>query len=356
MNDDRDWWVKPLRRPSALKPGDRVAVVSPSWGGPSVFPHRYDAGRRYVEDTFGLELVEMPHALSPAQWLAANPEARAADLMEAFGDPTIAGILTSIGGDDAIRLLPYLDLAVIRDNPKVFVGYSDPTVIHFACLKAGVGSFYGPGIMSGFAENSGMTASGRESFRSAVFEARAPGVLAAPSEGWTSELLDWSDPANQQRPRARTPASGPRCLQGTIIVSGPLIGGCADVMEVLKATAWWPPITYWNGAVLFLETSEEGPSAHLVARWLRNYAAQGILARISALLLGRWGGQIDDEERARLDAVVLGVLADEGLQHLPVLVDLDIGHTDPILTLAYGAEASVDCAAATVEVVEAGVI
>ena len=80
----------------------------------------------------------------------------AADLMEAFADPSIAGIITSIGGDDSIRLIPHLDLAVIAANPKVFLGFSDTTTLHFACLAAGVTSFYGPAVMAGFGENAGM--------------------------------------------------------------------------------------------------------------------------------------------------------------------------------------------------------
>ena len=91
-----------------------------------------------------MEVVETRHALRAAEWLAAHPQARAEDLMEAFADPGVAGIISTIGGDDSIRVLPFLDLAVIRDNPKVFLGFSDTTVTHLACHKAGLGTFYGP--------------------------------------------------------------------------------------------------------------------------------------------------------------------------------------------------------------------
>lgn len=146
--DDDEWWRKPLKKPKRLRPGDRVAVVSPCWGGPATFPARYDAGKRYLVDRFGLEVIETAHALSEAAWLYENPRARADDLMQAFADPSIKGIIASIGGDDAIRLIPHLDLTVLRSNPKLFIGYSDPTAIHFACLKAGIGSFHGPTVMS----------------------------------------------------------------------------------------------------------------------------------------------------------------------------------------------------------------
>jgi muramoyltetrapeptide carboxypeptidase LdcA involved in peptidoglycan recycling len=76
--------------------------------------------------------------------------------MTAFSDVSINGIVSTIGGDDAIRVLPHLDLDVIRHNRKVFVGYSHTTIIHMACLRAGYVSSYGPSIMSGFAENAGI--------------------------------------------------------------------------------------------------------------------------------------------------------------------------------------------------------
>lgn len=350
------WWQKPLVKPRALQAGDRVAIVSTSWGGPAVFPHRYEAGRRYLTEAFGLEPVAMPHALRDAAWLGRNPAARADDIHTAFADPSIKGIIASIGGDDAIRLIPHIDLNVIAGNPKVFLGYSDPTVLHFGCLKAGLGSFYGPTIMAGFAENGGMHAYAETSLRKAVFETAPIGEIARNAEGWTVEHLPWADPDNQNRRRALRPSTGPRVLQGEGTVRGHLIGGCAEVLEMLKGSDWWPPAEYWDGAILFYETSEEGPAAGQVIRWLRNFAAQGILARLSGIVLGRPGGQGDDAYRTEQEAAVVRALDEAGLQSLPVLAELDFGHTDPIATLPYGVMAEIDCEAARLRILEAGVI
>ena len=350
------WWQKPLVKPRALQAGDRVAIVSTSWGGPAVFPHRYEAGRRYLTEAFGLEPVAMPHALRDAAWLDRNPAARADDINTAFADPSIKGIIASIGGDDAIRLIPHIDLNVIAGNPKVFLGYSDPTVLHFGCLKAGLGSFYGPTIMAGFAENGGMHAYAETSLRKAVFETAPIGEIARNAEGWTVEHLPWADPDNQNRRRALRPSTGPRVLQGEGTVRGHLIGGCAEVLEMLKGSDWWPPAEYWDGAILFYETSEEGPAAGQVIRWLRNFAAQGILARLSGIVLGRPGGQGDDAYRTEQEAAVVRALDEAGLQNLPVLAELDFGHTDPIATLPYGVMAEIDCEAARLRILEAGVI
>jgi muramoyltetrapeptide carboxypeptidase LdcA involved in peptidoglycan recycling len=349
------WWQTPLLRPRALKQGDKIAVVSPSWGGPATFLQRYEAGKQYIEATFGLHLVEMPHALAAADWIDQNPKARADDLMHAFSDTSIAGIIASIGGDDAIRLIPHINLAVIRDNPKIFIGYSDPTALHFACLKAGIGSLHGPTIMSGFAENGGMSATSRESFHRAAFGTQPMGELPSAPEGWTVEQLDWGDPLNQHKARQRIASSGLRCLRGKGAVTGPLIGGCAEVLEMLKGTPWWPPLDYWDGAILFYETSEEAPSDGSVLRWMRNYAAQGILSRISGIILGRPGGQMNEAQRSAQEGAILRALDEQSLHDLPVIADLDIGHTDPILTLPYGAFVKIECSPPKVHVLESAV-
>ncbi len=197
-----------MLKPPKLHPGDKIATVSLSWGGPSVFPYRYQMGVQQLKDEFGLQVVEMPNILKDADWLSRNPQARADDLMQAFADPSIKGIFSTIGGNDSIRLLPFMDLSLIRDNPKIFMGYSDTTISHLICYKAGLVSFYGPSIMAEFAENGGLFPYMVESLRKTLFSSDVIGEVKPSTEGWTVELLDWADPANQQRRRKLNPSSG----------------------------------------------------------------------------------------------------------------------------------------------------
>ena len=344
-----------LQRQKRLRPGDRIAVVSPSWGGPGTFPHRYQAGRQQLEEVFGLEVIEMPHALAPPDFVSAHPELRAADLHQAFADPTISGIFASIGGDDAIRLLPHLDLDVIRQNPKVFLGFSDTTAIHLACLTAGLTSFYGPSIMAGFAENGGMHDYTVESLRQTLFSAEPPGLIPVNTMGWTTERIEWADPALQSQKRTLNPSPAPTILQGTGTARGHLIGGCAEVLERVKGTAWWPSLDQWQGAILFYETSEDATSPDFIRHWFRNYAAQGILHRLNGILLARPDPEHAPNYQAQLEATVVDCLAEAGLPDLPVLSGFDFGHTQPMLTLAYGATAEIDCAKASLTIMTSGV-
>lgn len=345
-----------LIKPAKLRPGDKVAAVTLSWGGPGAIPHRYQAGKRQLQDTFNVEVIEMPHTFKDPEWISRNPQARADDLMKAFADPSIRGIVSSIGGDDSIRILPYIDLNIIRANPKVFVGYSDTTVTHFVCYKAGLGSMYGPSIMAGFAENGGMFPYMVESVRKTLFSSEAIGAIEPNEEGWTAERLDWAEPKNQGRKRRLNPSTGWRFLQGADMAQGRLIGGCVEVLDWLRGTDFWPESAAWQDAILFLEISEEAPPPLFVTRTLRTFAALGILRQLSGILFGRPGGNTPTERFDDYDQALLKVVADEeGLTNLPVVTHMDFGHTDPMFVLPYGALAQIDSQRQTFVIVESAV-
>jgi muramoyltetrapeptide carboxypeptidase LdcA involved in peptidoglycan recycling len=346
-----------LSKPRRLRPGDTVAAVSLSWGGPGTISHRYQAGKEQFEREFGVRVIESKHALRAAEWLARNPKARADDLMEAFSDPAIHAIISTIGGDDSVRILPHLDLDLIKRNPKVFLGYSDTTITHLACLKAGLVSFYGPSFMAGFAENGGMFPYMVESVRRTLFQSSPIGVIQPNTQGWTVERLEWADPANQSRRRALVPSTGWRVLQGTGLAKGHLIGGCIDVLEFLKGTSWWPESDCFENAILFVETSEEAPPPYLFKRWLRNYGTQGVLQRLSALLFGRPGGhKLSEPDFQKYDDAIREVLNEElGLSSLPVITRMDFGHTDPMFVIPYGVAATIDCERCILDICEAAV-
>lgn len=340
-----------------LSPGDRVAAVSLSWGGPGEFPHRYEAGKRQLEEAFGLEVVETRHARRDPGWLHKNPRARAEDLMEAFEDPGVSGVVSTIGGDDSVRLLPHLDLGTLRSHPKVFLGYSDTTVAHLALFGAGLVSFYGPSVMAGFAENAGMFPYTVSSVRRTLFSSEPVGVVEPNPDGWTAEELDWAVPENQEKKRPLNPHEGWRFLQGAGVARGRLLGGCLEVLEFLRGTEAWPGEDAWRGAILFLETSEEAPSPTVVARALRVYAAMGILGKLSGILFGKPGGDLPVERFGEYEEAILGVVAgEEGLDDLPLVTRMDFGHTDPMFVLPYGVEAEIDCEGERFAIVEGALV
>jgi muramoyltetrapeptide carboxypeptidase LdcA involved in peptidoglycan recycling len=345
-------------KPQKLQPGDKVATVSLSWGGPGAFPARYEAGKRQLEAEFGVTVVEAPHALSDPQWVYRNPQARADDLMWAFADSSIKAIFSTIGGDESIRILPYLDLEVIRANPKILMGYSDTTITHFACYRAGLGTFYGPALMLGFAENGGMFPYLVESVRKTLFSSAPIGEIQPNMDGWVVKPLEWAVPENQAIRRTLNPSTGWHFLQGKGTRRGPLLGGCFEVFDWLRGTDFFPPQANWQGAILFLETSEDAPSAELVRSGLRCLAAMDVLQNLSGILFGRPGGaNLPVDQFAEYDRVLLQVVAEEqGLLDLPIVTHMDFGHTDPIFVLPYGVQAEIDCNSQKFSILENAVV
>jgi muramoyltetrapeptide carboxypeptidase LdcA involved in peptidoglycan recycling len=333
--------MKPLIKPKLLNSGDKVATISLSWGGAGEIPHRYLAGKRQLEQTFGVEVVETKHALKSADWIYKNPQVRAEDLMEAFADNSIKAIISNIGGDDSIRTLPFVDLSVIKNNPKIFLGFSDTTVTHFACLKAGLSSFYGTSLMVGFAENGGMHQYQIDHIRRTLFSAEPIGEIIQNLDGWTSERLDWNDSALQNVERKLNKSNGWNFLQGKGKHSGKLIGGCVEVLEFLKGTDYWLEKDDWKDTILFLETSEELLNPTTFTWILRNYAAQGIFHQAKGIILGR----PDRNQFVReYNEILLRVIRDElELPDFPIVTEMDFGHTCPTFTLPYGVSMEIDC-------------
>jgi muramoyltetrapeptide carboxypeptidase LdcA involved in peptidoglycan recycling len=321
-------------KPRALRPGDTVAAISLSRGWPSVYPRAYEDGKRQLQETLGVRVVESRHALADKVWLEAHPEARAADLMEVLKDPSIQGIISTIGGDDSIRMLPFLDLSVIRDHPKIFLGYSDSTITHFAFLKAGVTSFYGPSIMGGFEENGGLPPYTVESLRQTLFT----------PEPWTCASFGWDDDRRNEKRRKLQPCSGWRWVQGRGVHRGHLIGGCLEAVDWLRGTPVWPEPSVWRNAILFLETSEDQPSPTVVTYMLRALAATGAMRDARGILLGRpYNADGNEAGFEAYDRALLRVLGELGLSSLPVITRMDFGHSDPKFVVPVGVEAEIDC-------------
>ncbi|WP_029478048.1 S66 peptidase family protein [Deinococcus frigens] len=336
-------------RPARLPPGSRVAALSLSSGFVTDVMGRYRAGVRQVADEFGWEITLAPNALRGEEYLYAHPQARADDLHWALQNPEIDGLLSIIGGDDSVRLLPFLDLDLIRAHPKPFLGFSDSTVTLLAFLRAGVMPYHGPALLTDLAENGGLHPFTVQGIRRALVDKPQPFDLS-PAPEWTEHFSDWQDESLQEVRRPFMLGDGWQWLQGDAPAQGHLMGGCLGVLDMLNGTPGWPAPELWNGAVLALETSEDVPAPHQVGYWLRNYAAQGILGRAAGLLLARPRGYTPAMVQ-ELYGWVRRVLREAGREDLTVAANVDFGHTSPQLTLPLGAQVRLDPAAGRITVV-----
>jgi muramoyltetrapeptide carboxypeptidase LdcA involved in peptidoglycan recycling len=198
--------------------------------------------------------------------------------------------------------------------------------------------------MAGFAENGGLFPYMTKSVQRALFQTDVIGVIEPNTDGWTVERLEWGEAVNQEKKRALNPCTGWKYIQGKGVYRGHLLGGCIEVFDWLRGTELWPAPETWQDAILFLETSEEAPPPTNVKYMLRAFATLGVFERISGVLFGRPGGEFPIERFEEYNQVILQVVRDEeGFVDLPIITNMDFGHTDPMFVLPYGVQAEIDC-------------
>ncbi len=338
-------------KPKRLNKGDKIAVVSLSWGGlgDDELIHKYYIAKDRLENDFGLQVVTMSHTLKGSQFIANHPELRAKDLMDAFEDNSICAIFCAIGGDDTIRTLPYIDYDVIRNNPKIFMGYSDSTINHFMTYKAGLVSFYGPSVMCEFGEYVKMFDYTKWAVLDILFKDSARYTLS-PSPEWSDAWVLWEEKNINITKRLIKDVHGYEILQGNGIVQGHLLGGCIDVFMMAIGTEIWPSVDEWKDAILFIETSEDKPSPDFIKWTFRNLAAQGILKVLKGLIVGKPQGEVYYDEYKKV--IIQVISAEEHLIDLPIFYNVNFGHAMPIGIIPYGIMTELNCKEKTITFLE----
>ncbi|WP_281369096.1 S66 peptidase family protein [Phytohabitans rumicis] len=334
-----------LTVPRKLSAGDRVAVVSPSFAAPGMFPAIHERAMRRLRDDFGLEPVEYP----TTRRLGAAPEDRAADLMAAFADPGVRAVLASIGGDDQLTVLPFLDPAVVTGDPKPFCGFSDNTNLLNWLWNQGVVSYHGGSTMMHLGRVGGPHPVSAASLRAALFGREDLALHEV--DVFSEEELDWNEPASLDTPSPTAAAPGWSWHQPDRVVTAPTWGGNLEILHWnLAANRWIRPAGDYAGCVLLLETSEEMPPAAEVYRMLRNAGERGLLEQFPAIVVGTAKAsslerrtEPAERERYRADqrAAILRAL-DRYNASAMVVFDVDLGHTDPQWILPYGGLVTVD--------------
>lgn len=346
------------KTPQRLQKGDKVAILSPSAGLPSIFPWVYELGLKRLREVFQLEPVEFPTARKSPEYLQRNPKARAEDINTAFADNSIKAIIATIGGNDQIRILPYLNTDIIASNPKSFLGYSDNTNLHLILWNLGIVSYYGGHLMNQFAMQGKMHDFTVHYLKKALFDPSL-GEIQTSSE-WTDCDLSWEDPQNLTQSRPMYKGDGWHWHDHeNKRVEGKLWGGCLEALDLhLCVKRYLPSLDQLDGSILFLETSEEMPTEGFVYRFLAALGELGILHKLKALLFGRpkaqFCGRMPSEGREAFIAdqkqAVIRALKDYDC-HLLTVFNLNFGHTDPQVIIPNGGTAVIDGSKKTIHLV-----
>jgi muramoyltetrapeptide carboxypeptidase len=288
-----------------LRPGDRVGVIAPA--GPAT-PERL-ALVEPLFARFGLRTKLYPgcHARHPQyDFLAGEDALRLSDLHAAFADAGNAAVFALRGGWGSARLLPRIDTAVLRANPKPFVGYSDLTALHALLVREGLACFHGPMPASDLVQD------GAGDDASALFDALMRPLAAGHVFAPTRLPGHWQVPG---------------------VASGPLVGGNLSIVASLLGTPW---ALAAQGAILFLEDVSE--ALYRVDRLLVQLRNAGVLDAVAGFVLGSF---TEDDDPTAVLREHLGALGK------PVLAGWPAGHGRPNRVLPLGVRVTLDAGAGT---------
>lgn len=250
-----------------------------------------------------------------------GPKRRAEDLMELMLDDTIDGVLAVIGGYNSIELLPYLDYEQISRCPKPIIGFSDVTallnVIH---RKSGLTTFLGPNF-SIFCQHN-LPSFTVESFQGMMAQEKSVELSAS------TEYADDLWYLRNDAPRQWKANTGLHCYRLRPF-RGLLVGGNLETLLSLAGTDYFPDT---RGKVLLIEEANAKPEA-LIRRELVQLREMGVISNIEALICGRFWGWSQRQQAQFWEQMLSTVIRD---YPIPLLTNVDFGHTDPMLTLPIG--------------------
>lgn len=335
--------------PPDLEKGDKVAVVGTS-SGVQRFPQVLEKGVERLENRFGLEPVVYDTARKDTEYLNSHHKEKAEEVMKAFEDPEIKGLVALTGGTEQIRMLKHLEPERLRENPTRFYGISDNTNLHIYLWNLGIQTFYGGQILDDLLAEGEIGEYTYRHLEKAFFQDSLGTVK--PSENFTDEFFDLSqEEIKDDRKKYESPEWEFWNFHGKE-VEGRLFGGCLEILDwQLSARKYLPEPEKLKDKILALETSEEAPSATSVKRWLKSIGESGILKEFSAIIVGRppreplHGEDRTLEEKKEYHEKQKEVIKDEVKNYCPetpVVFDVDFGHTHPKIPLQLGGKVRLD--------------
>lgn len=309
--------------PKRLKKGDTIGLITPGSAMTGDAPEKVMKNMQNL----GFKVMTSSNYNLRTGFVAGSDEQRRDDIHEMFSNSKVDGIVCGRGGYGTGRLLQMLDYELIRSNPKVFVGFSDITALHYAIQKqAGLVTYHGPVASSNFT-----------SFTKSSFE----------------QVLTTGAKASIQRPEAWASKSAESYQYRTLVAGsaeGQLIGGNLSIMCSLLGT---PYDVDYSGKIVFIE--EVGESLYRVDRMLTQLLNSGKLDRCAGVVLGIFAscrakpGGVDDDGYVTLTRVLEDRLAN---LKVPVIYGLPIGHISDNATVPVGVRVSMDSASGKVEFLE----
>lgn len=306
-----------MRAPK-LQAGDEIRIISPSRSLSMIAIDQRELAVQRLE-ALGFKVSFGKHVLEFDDFVSSSISSRIEDLHNAFLDPNVKGIMTVIGGFNCNQLLSYIDYDIIAQNPKRLCGYSDITALNNAILaKTGLISYSGPHF-STLGMLHGLEYTMEYFVKLMMLEGE---VNITPPSHWSDDqwYLD-------QEKRVYVPNDGPYVInEGE--AKGMIVGGNQCTLNLLHGTAFMPSLV---DSILFLEDdSIVGP--HDFDRDLQSVIHQPGFDQVRGLVIGRF----QRESHMTRDLLTQIIKSKRELDCIPVIADVEFGHTSPRITLPIG--------------------
>ena len=314
----------------ALRPGDTVMFVAPS--GPLDRERVALASGRL--QAMGFRVTVPSDLYRQDDYLAGTDDQRAAELLAAFRDPEVAAIFPGTGGYGATRILDQLDYELIRQHPKVLIGFSDITALHVAIQqRTGLVTFHTPNPMWGLGSPDGLSDYSAHWFWRAILSDRYTGTSGP---GYVISPRAWAEERTAERLQQVCQLPVPRALSPGR-AEGRLIGGNLSLVAALMGTPFEPEL---NGRILLLEDVGEAP--YRVDRMLCTLQSAGKLDEVAGVVLGTFTRRENEDTSGEVRTIAQVLAEYFSDRHYPVLSGFPVGHHVCNATLPLGARYALD--------------
>lgn len=319
-------------RPQKLHQGDTVAVIAPSLSFASISQEVRDiAARRF--DELGLKVIFGKHIEETDDFGTSSVASRLTDLHDAFANSDVKAVFAVRGGWSANQLLPFIDWELIKANPKIFCGFSNITMLSTAInAKTGLLTYYGAGYSS----------FGQELYFDYTLDYIKKCLMSEqpfevePSKQWSDD--NWK---NDQQNRQLVDNSGFLVInEGE--AEGKILGGCICDLSLLHGTEFMPNL---DGSVLFLE-DDEAANSQVFDRELQSLILQPSFSGVKGIVLGRFqkASNISNEQ------LIAIIKSKPQLNQIPVITNVDFGHTDPKITFPIGGNVTINSSTKSIQI------
>ncbi|MED0944630.1 S66 peptidase family protein [Bacillus mycoides] len=312
--------------PTKLKKGDEIRVISPSCSSSIVSNENRDLAIKRLTD-IGFQVTFSKYADEIDRFASSSISSRVQDLHEAFRDPNVKAILTTLGGYNSNGLLKHLDYDLIRENPKIFCGYSDITALSNAIYaKTGLVTYSGPHFSS-FGMEKGLDYT-TDYFLKCLTSHEPIEIL--PAETWSDDSW-YMDQENREFIKNEGYVS---IQEGEAM--GDIIGGNMSTFNLLQGTPYMPSL---QGKILFLEEDSLTGKSTLKTfdRYLHSLMHQPDFEHVKGIVIGR----MQKGAECTIEDIQEMIASKPELTHIPIIANTSFGHTTPIFTFPIGGRAKI---------------